>query len=65
MMRTTIDLDDQWVEAAQVLGTTGKSETVNRALHEVLSAHRRAQAVETLRSLHLDLDAETMASAWR
>jgi hypothetical protein len=27
-MRTTIDLDEQWVEAAQVLGTSSKSETV-------------------------------------
>jgi Arc/MetJ family transcription regulator len=65
MMRTTIDLDDQWIEAAQVLGTSGKSETVNRALHEVVATYRRAQAVETLRSLHLDLDTETMKRAWR
>jgi Arc/MetJ family transcription regulator len=64
MMRTTIDLDEQWVEAAQVLGTSGKSETVNRALSEVVAAHRRAQAVETFRSLHLDLDAETIDRAW-
>jgi Arc/MetJ family transcription regulator len=65
VMRTTIDLDEQWVEAAQVLGTSGKSETVNRALSEVVAAHRRAQAVETFRSLHLDLDAETMDRAWQ
>jgi Arc/MetJ family transcription regulator len=64
-MRTTIDLDDQWAEAAQVLGTSGKSETVNRALREIVAAHRRSQVVETLRSLHLDLDAETMERAWR
>lgn len=63
-MRTTIDLGDQWVEAAQVLGTEGKSETVNRALSEVVAAHRRAQAVDTLRSVRLDLDDETMRDAW-
>ncbi|WP_406281569.1 type II toxin-antitoxin system VapB family antitoxin [Nocardia sp. NBC_00881] len=63
-MRTTIDLTDDWAEAAKVLGTTGKTETVNRALQHVLAERRRAQAVETLRSVRLDLDSDTMRGAW-
>ena len=63
-MRTTIDLDDNWEEVAQVLGTHGKTETVNRALEHVLAERRRARAVETFRSLSLDLDPETMRGAW-
>lgn len=63
-MRTTIDLSDSWSEAAKVLGTSGKTETVNRALDLVLSQHRRADAVKTLRSVRLDLDPDTMRGAW-
>ncbi|MFR9750721.1 type II toxin-antitoxin system VapB family antitoxin [Nocardia sp. 004] len=63
-MRTTIDLDDDWEEVAQVLGTHGKTETVNRALAHVLAERRRAQAVETFRTVDLDLDSETMRGAW-
>ncbi|MCP2319955.1 antitoxin of type II TA system, VapB [Nocardia amikacinitolerans] len=63
-MRTTIDLTDDWEEAARVLGTRGKSETVNRALAHVLAERRRAQAVETFRTVNLDLDPETMRGAW-
>lgn len=64
-MRTTIDLDDQWKEVAEVLGTSGKSETVNRALAQVLAHHRRLEAVEIFRSIRLDLDDDTMEGAWR
>lgn len=64
-MRTTIDLDDAWTEVARVLGTQGKTETVNRALHEVITRHRREQAVEVFRSVPLDLEEETMTQAWR
>lgn len=62
--RTTIDLADDWAEAAEVLGTTGKTETVNRALAHVLSERRRAQALEALRTVQLDLDPDTMRAAW-
>ncbi|GGL30753.1 type II toxin-antitoxin system VapB family antitoxin [Nocardia jinanensis] len=63
-MRTTIDLDENWEEVARILGTHGKTETVNRALAHVLDERRRAQAVETFRTLQLDLDPETMRGAW-
>lgn len=63
-MRTTIDLDDSWEEVAEVLGTHGKSETVNRALAHILAERRRAQAAETFRTIQLDLDPETMRGAW-
>lgn len=63
-MRTTIDLDDNWEEVAQILGTHGKTETVNCALAHVLAERRRVQAVETFRSLQLDLDPGTMRGAW-
>ncbi|WP_169811112.1 type II toxin-antitoxin system VapB family antitoxin [Nocardia amamiensis] len=63
-MRTTIDLDEDWEEVAQVLGTHGKTETVNRALAHVLAEHRRARALETFRTVQLDLDPETMRGAW-
>lgn len=39
--RITIDLDVDWEEVARLLGTRGKTETVNRALAHVLAKHRR------------------------
>lgn len=63
-MRTTIDLNDDWEEVARVLGTHGKADTVNSALAHVLAERRRAQAVETFRTVRLDLDPETMRGAW-
>lgn len=63
-MRTTIDLSDDWRDVADLLGTTGKSETVNRALGLVLEQRRRAQAVDTFRSVRLELDQDTMRGAW-
>ena len=64
-MRTTIDLDVVWVEAARVLGTSGKTETVNAALAAVVEQARRLRAVETFRTVRLDLDEATMSGAWR
>ncbi|MBO0840481.1 MAG: type II toxin-antitoxin system VapB family antitoxin [Sciscionella sp.] len=64
-MRTTIDLADNWEEAAKELGTRGKTETVNRALEEIIARRQRRAAIDTFRSLELELDTDTMDQAWR
>ena len=66
--KTTIAIDDEKLEALQVaLGTSGITETVDRALREVLAAKAREREVErltTMRGIDLD-DPEVMARAWR
>ncbi|EYT80938.1 MULTISPECIES: type II toxin-antitoxin system VapB family antitoxin [unclassified Streptomyces] len=52
MSRTVIDLDDEALaEAARLLGTTTKKETVNAALREIADRRRRAAAVERMRRM--------------
>lgn len=52
MSRTVIDLDDEALaEAARLLGTTTKKDTVNAALREVADRRRRAAAVERMRQM--------------
>ncbi|MFE5493924.1 type II toxin-antitoxin system VapB family antitoxin [Streptomyces virginiae] len=52
MSRTVIDLDDDALaEAAQLLGTTTKKDTVNAALREVADRRRRAAAIERMRQM--------------
>lgn len=67
--RTTIEMDEQLLEAAQaVLGTRGLKETVDRALREVVRASRRRALADRLSSgAGLDLDDETVRAArqWR
>ena len=67
--RTTIEMDEHLLEAAQaVLGTRGLKETVDRALTEVVRASRRRALADRLRSgAGLDLDDETIKAArrWR
>ncbi|HEV2820205.1 MAG TPA: hypothetical protein VGW11_06845 [Solirubrobacteraceae bacterium] len=66
--KTTITIDDGRLEAVQVaLGTSGITQTVDRALREVLAAEARRREVErltTMRGIDLD-DPEVMARAWR
>lgn len=65
-MRTTFTIDDElFQEAAEQLGTHGRSETVNRALEEVVATHRRHAAAAMLDELELDLSEENMQGAWR
>jgi Arc/MetJ family transcription regulator len=55
MGRTEIDLDDALVsEAARALGTCTTSDTVNRALREVLETRRRTAALARLRKAAAD-----------
>lgn len=52
MAKTVIDLDDEALaEAARVLGTTSKKDTVNAALREIVDRRRRAAAVARMREM--------------
>ncbi|WP_306193283.1 type II toxin-antitoxin system VapB family antitoxin, partial [Streptomyces sp. MK5] len=49
MSVTNVDLDDQALaEAAALLGTTTKKDTINAALAEVVKRYKRRQAAERL-----------------
>ncbi|MDN5934220.1 MAG: type II toxin-antitoxin system VapB family antitoxin [Pseudonocardia sp.] len=68
MAKTVVDLDDELLaEAARVLGTTTKKDTVNRALAELVGRRRRQDLVEWLGSDPLpDLrDPGVLEQAWR
>ena len=68
MAKTLIDLDDELLsQAAELLGTTTKKDTVNRALAEYDKHRLRMSFGERLASGGLpDLaDPEVMARAWR
>lgn len=68
MSRTLIDLDDVLLaEAARLLDTRTKKDTVNRALAEFVAQRRRVELVEWLATDPLpDLrDPDIMGQAWR
>ncbi len=67
MTRTVIDInDDSLKAAAQVLGTSTKVETVNRALAEVAAREARLAFLTDLDKAATDLaDPEVMRGAWR
>jgi Arc/MetJ family transcription regulator len=68
MARTLIDLDDELLaQAAELLGTTTKKDTVNRALAEYVKYRLRMSFGERLASGGLpDLaNPDIMARAWR
>ncbi|MGH3813196.1 MAG: type II toxin-antitoxin system VapB family antitoxin [Pseudonocardiaceae bacterium] len=68
MSKTLIDLDDELLaQAAELLGTTTKKDTVNRALSEYVKYRLRMSFGERLASGGLpDLaDPDVMARAWR
>lgn len=66
MTRTLVDIDDESLVAAAVLGTTTKVETVNRALAEIAARPKLLAALEALRTAHDDLlNADVMRGAWR
>ncbi|MFP3987822.1 type II toxin-antitoxin system VapB family antitoxin [Streptomyces sp. E11-3] len=47
MSVTNVDLDDDVLaEAAKLLGTTTKKDTINTALEEVIKRHKRRQAAQ-------------------
>lgn len=68
MSRTLVDVDDALLaEAAQLLGTRTKKDTVNAALAELVKQRRRAELVDWLAGDPLpDLrDDSVMSRAWR
>jgi len=51
MAKTVIDIDDKWLDqAAEMLGTKTKKDTVNRALEEYVKAQLRIRHLEWLAS---------------
>lgn len=67
MARTVIDLDEVSLKAAaEVLGTTTKVATVNRALAEIAARRVRLRFLEDLDRAAADLaDPKVMRDAWR
>ena len=68
MTKTLIDIDDEYLAAAQqALGTTTKKDTVNAALREVTALAARRRDLQRLTSRGLpDLeDEDVMQGAWR
>jgi len=52
MTKTLIDLDDEALaEAARLLGTSSKKDTVNAALREIIDRRRRAAAIARMREM--------------
>lgn len=52
MTKTLIDLDDEALaEAAKLLGTSSKKDTVNAALREIIDRRKRAAAVARMREM--------------
>jgi Arc/MetJ family transcription regulator len=52
MTKTLIDLDDEALaEAAKLLGTSTKKDTVNAALREIVDRRRRAAAIAPMREM--------------
>ena len=63
-----VDIDDELLhDAAEILGVSTMTETVNRALGEVVAAARRRRHADRLaRMKGLDLDKpKVMSRAWR
>jgi Arc/MetJ family transcription regulator len=52
MTKTLIDLDDEALaDAAKLLGTSSKKDTVNAALREIVDRRRRAAAIARMREM--------------
>jgi Arc/MetJ family transcription regulator len=64
MTRITVDVNDEWLEAArQELGTTTKVATINAALESFALRRRAAEALAAFDSVEMDFDGS--ADAWR
>lgn len=61
MARMTVTLDEALIEEARsALGAPTKSETIRRALEEVLRRRKLQRALEHAGSIELDLDQERL-----
>jgi Arc/MetJ family transcription regulator len=72
MTRTMIDIDEAALaQVTEILGTKTMKDTVNGALHEIVTTHARAAAMERMlaksRAGYYDeiLDPAREAEAWR
>ncbi|MGW8365961.1 type II toxin-antitoxin system VapB family antitoxin [Streptomyces wedmorensis] len=62
---TNVDVDaDVLAEAAKLLGTTTKKDTINRALEEVVQRHRRRAAYQRLAERGARGEMEPLRRAW-
>ena len=64
MTRISVDVNDEWLEAARAeLGTDSKVETINAALHELARRKRAKDLIATLDEVELDVSGSD--AAWR
>jgi Arc/MetJ family transcription regulator len=65
MSVTNVDLDDDVLaEAARLLGTTTKKDTINTALEEVIRRHRRRAAYQRLAERGARGELDALARDW-
>jgi hypothetical protein len=64
MARITVDVNEEWLEAArEVLGTDSKVATINAALHAFAQRKHAAEIVEAFDSVTMDFTGSDRA--WR
>jgi hypothetical protein len=64
MTRITVDVNDEWLEAArEVLGTDSKVSTINAALHSFALRKQAAEIMAALDSVEMDFTGS--GEAWR
>jgi len=64
MTRITVDVNDEWLEAArEVLGTDTKVATINAALHAFALRRRAIDIVSALDSVQLEFEGSDLG--WR
>ena len=64
MTRISVDVNDEWLDAARAeLGTDSKVETINAALRELAARKRAKDLIATLDDIELDVSGS--ADAWR
>lgn len=64
MTRISVDVNDEWLDAARAeLGTDSKVETINAALGEFAARKRAKDLIDALDDIELDVSGS--AGAWR
>ncbi len=64
MTRITVDVNDEWLDAArEVLGTDSKVSTINAALHSFALRKQAAEMMAALDSVEMDFTGS--GEAWR
>jgi Arc/MetJ family transcription regulator len=64
MTRITVDVNDEWLEAAQeILGTNTAAATINEALHKFALPKKATEILAALDSVEMDLTGSQRA--WR